>query len=798
MKRRRGALAAASAISLALLTPAIAHADSRDTFEKTAADVKAAMLADPRKAIDLGQAALAYARQQHSSHMQATALWLLGEANLRVNETQRALTLLSDAQRLAERSDKGTHLEADILLSLGSARTASGEVALALTNLHQAHELFRSLGDDRSRAKALIGIALLYNGGNDYVAALRYFDQAKDVYSKDPGLSLAIYNGRGSAFKDLKRFPEAEAQYALALQTARGMSSDFLVTLILSNVARVRLMQHDLPGADRAISEGMALSQKPNAIAYHPLFQVLAAQSAFEHHRLAQARELIDARFRGVDLDATDLTDRDAHDVAYRVYSALGEDSLALKHLAALKRLDDRATELARSNSAALASAQFDFANQELRITKLKAEDLQKTVAFERERANTQRLVFIGAGAATTLIITLLAFGIVTLRRSRNRLAISNAALAKALAAKTEFLATTSHEIRTPLNGILGMTQVMLADERLDAATRDRLSVVHGAGVNMRALVDDILDVAKMETGRMTIEEAPFDLRQLMRDATGMWAEQARGKGLAFDLTLTEGPQWIVGDATRLRQIIFNLLSNAVKFTPTGSINVGASVDGDRWRLSVTDSGIGISPDKHEEIFEAFRQADAGTTRQYGGTGLGLAICRNLSRAMGGEVTVESRLEAGSTFTLDLPLVRAEAPAVDGVAAGEGMVVVDRNPITRAMFKTLFEPRAGKVTFAGSIGEALGLLDDGAPQVILLDDATLRQHADPHAAIAELRGKAGGATLALLGPAGLADERDALQQAGIDKVIVKPIARDELLITLFDKPSAALLVSAAA
>ena len=269
MKPRRGAFAAASAISLALLGPAPAHANSSDAFEKTAADVKATMLADPRKAIDLGEAALAYARQQRSSHMQATALWLLGEANLRVNETQRALVLLSDAQRLAERSDKGSHLEADILLSLGSARTASGEVALALTNLHQAHELFRILGDDRSRAKALIGIALLYNGGNDYVAALRYFDQAKDVYSKDPGLSLAIYNGRGSAFKDLKRFPEAEAQYALALQTARGMSSDFLVALILSNVARVRLMQHDLPGADRAISEGIALSEKPNAVAYH-------------------------------------------------------------------------------------------------------------------------------------------------------------------------------------------------------------------------------------------------------------------------------------------------------------------------------------------------------------------------------------------------------------------------------------------------------------------------------------------------------------------------------------------------
>jgi len=114
------------------------------------------------------------------------------------------------------------------------------------------------------------------------------------------------------------------------------------------------------------------------------------------------------------------------------------------------------------------------------------------------------------------------------------------------------------------------------------------------------------------------------------------------------------------------------------------------------------------------------------------------------------------------------------------------------------MFKTLFEPRAGKVTFAGSVGEALGLLDDGAPQVILLDDATLRQDEDALAAIATLRAKAGAATLALLGPAGLADEREALERAGIDKVIVKPIARDELLITLFDKPSAALLVSAAA
>ncbi|WEK42694.1 MAG: ATP-binding protein [Candidatus Sphingomonas colombiensis] len=658
--------------------------------------------------------------------------------------------------------------------------------------------MFAENKETRSQAKALILIALLYYGGNDNNTALRYFDQAREIYSKDQGLTLAIYNGKGNALKELERFAAAEQQYAQALQLARGMSSDLLVAQVLSNIARVRLMQKDLLRADQAIAEGRTLTQREAAAPYRPLFQVLGAQSAFLHHRLEAARVLIDARFRGVDLDQTELSDRDGHEIAYRVYSALGEDRLALDHLAALKRLDDRATELARSNSAALAGARFDFANQELRIATLKANDLQKSVAFERDKARTQRFIFIGAGAATALIIAILAFGIVTLRRSRNRLAVTNIALGKALAAKTEFLATTSHEIRTPLNGILGMTQVMLADKQLDSATRGRLSVVHGAGVNMRALVDDILDVAKMETGRMTIEEAPFDLCATVRDAAGMWAEQAREKGLSFDISLDEGPEWIVGDTTRLRQIVFNLLSNAVKFTHSGGITITTRVIGNRWTLSVADTGIGVAANKHEEIFEAFRQADAGTTRQYGGTGLGLAICRNLSRAMGGDVAVQSELDHGAIFIMNLPLCVAEAPAAPMVNSAEGILVIDRSPITRAMFKTLFEPRAGCVAFAGSIREALELLADGPPGTLLLDDATLRLVPDPYAAIADIRAAAPEARFAILGPVSLLEDREALERAGVDRVISKPIAKDALLTELFDEPSARPLVSAAA
>ncbi len=756
------------------------------------------MLSEPASAIGAGQEALAYARGQHSAHKIATALWLLGEGYSRINEPVRAKALLAQALSIVQKVERNSVLHADILLSQGGVLTATGDVGAALVDLQKSYELFSENKETRSQAKALILIALLYYGGNDNNSALRYFAQARETYSKDQGLALAIYNGMGNALKETQRFAAAEQQYAQALRLARGMSSDLLVAQVLSNIARVRLMQKDLPRADQAIAEGRKLTQRKAAAPYRPLFQVLGAQSAFLHHRLEAAHALIDARFDGVDLERTELSDRDGHEIAYRIYSALGYDRLALDHLAALKRLDDRATELARSNSAALAAARFDFANQELRIATLKANDLQKTVAFERDKARTQRFIFIGAGAATALIIAILAFGIVTLRRSRNRLAVTNIALGKALAAKTEFLATTSHEIRTPLNGILGMTQVMLADDRLDSATRGRLSVVHGAGVNMRALVDDILDVAKMETGRMTIEEAPFDLRTTIRDASGMWAEQAREKGLSFDISLEEGPEWIVGDTTRLRQIVFNLLSNAVKFTHTGGITIATRVVGDRWVLSVADSGIGVAAGKHEEIFEAFRQADAGTTRQYGGTGLGLAICRNLSRAMGGDVTVRSELGGGATFVVNLPLCVAEPPAAAVANTASGILVIDRSPITRAMFKTLFEPRAGQVAFAGSVAEALDLLAAGAPGTLLLDDATLRLMPDAHAAIADIRAAAPDARFAILGPASLLEDRAALELAGVDRVISKPIAKDALLTELFDEPSARLLVSAAA
>jgi len=793
--------------------------DGGGRFDAMVAVAKAMMLVDPGKTIEKAKAAEGEARTLHGRRRiiaVATAQWLQGEAYLRLNDLGHAQPLIDRAYGAVAGGGAPTKLKGDILLSRGGLHTAKADVAAALSDYQAAHAVFRDLGETRSRAVALLSIALLYQEAKDYANGLRYSSQAMEVYRGDPSLLLAIYNNRGVCLKELDRFAGAEKQFNEALALARTMKSPGREVQILRNIARAQLATGKLAAADQTIAD-VARVSRAAGMPTDSQDLGLAAQAALQHGDLARATALIERSFAGVDLRTTTLAFREAHQTAYDLFKKTGRQAEALVHLEALKRLDDQTSTLAASTNTALAAARFDFANQELKITKLQAAEAQRKYEAEQARAETQRVVFIGAGVATLIIVSMLAFGLVTIRRSRNEvraanidLAATNSALGKALAAKTEFLATTSHEIRTPLNGILGMTQVMLADRKLDEPTRDRIEVVHGAGLSMRALVDDILDVAKMETGNMTIEREPFDLKATLLEVSRMWEEQARGKGIAFALDLADCPDRIEGDAARLRQITFNLLSNALKFTEKGSVRVRAfaseDAGGPRLKIEVADTGIGIPADKNEIIFESFRQVDAGTTRKFGGTGLGLAICRNLARAMDGDVTVRSQVGEGSVFTLELPLVRAAAAeAVEEVRGAGALIILDRNPISRSMLRAVLEVRAGNVLFAATVDEAVALLAAGGVSRLLIDDATVKAGEDMPAALATLAAAAtdSGAVSALLWPAPSDDQRTEFLTAGIALVIAKPIAGTALAETLFpldksDADNASHLVTRAA
>jgi len=232
--------------------------------------------------------------------------------------------------------------------------------------------------------------------------------------------------------------------------------------------------------------------------------------------------------------------------------------------------------------------------------------------------------------------------------------------------AKSCFLATMSHEIRTPMNGVIGMTE-LLRHTRLTDVQRDYVDTIHTSGENLLTVINDILDFSKIEAGSMTLENVPVDVAELMHETVKLFQPQANGKGLRLEATLkADTPAIFNTDGTRLRQILMNLISNAVKFTSHGRVSLSGAAatlpDGKPGiRFSVTDSGIGITPEQRERLFKPFSQGDSSTTRQFGGTGLGLVICDRLCRAMGGEIVVDTVPGQGSTFHFTLP-----APIVPG------------------------------------------------------------------------------------------------------------------------------------
>jgi PAS domain S-box-containing protein len=366
--------------------------------------------------------------------------------------------------------------------------------------------------------------------------------------------------------------------------------------------------------------------------------------------------------------------------------------------------------------------------------------------------------------------------------------------------AKSTFLATMSHEIRTPLNGVLGMAQAMAADD-LSPVQRERLSVIRESGEALLAVLNDVLDLSKIEAGRLDLEQSDFDLKDLARGAHAVFSAIACAQGLAFDLTIEDSAGGVYrGDPARVRQILYNLISNALKFTERGEVRVVVSRCGEGLSFKVADTGIGIAPGPLGKLFGRFEQADASTSRRYGGTGLGLAICRQLTELMGGDISVESELGKGTVFTFSLPLLRvadsrdevqpglSPSPGDDGVT-GETIRVLaaEDNEVNQLVLKTLLQ----------QVGITPVIVADGAQAIaawaaetwdVILMDVQMPEVDGPTAARAireqeAVTGRTRTPIIALTANA-MSHQVAEYRAAGMDGFVAKPIEVGRLFAAL--------------
>jgi signal transduction histidine kinase/BarA-like signal transduction histidine kinase len=425
--------------------------------------------------------------------------------------------------------------------------------------------------------------------------------------------------------------------------------------------------------------------------------------------------------------------------------------------------------------------------------------------AISRFPGDIKEKVLLTQAFLCVLVGTTLPFSAVKSDRERMRLKLV-AALGEAThasRAKSAFLATMSHEIRTPLNGVLGMAQAMERDE-LIPAQRERLAVVRSSGESLLTLLNDVLDLSKIEAGKLTLETIPFDPAELIDAIVRQNQALASHKDLVIHADTAGLDRIYDGDPNRIRQIVQNLVSNAIKFTERGSVTIIASSGEPGLTIEVRDTGMGIPPENLGLLFGKFQQVDDSTTRRFGGTGLGLSICRELAQAMGGDVTVESAAGSGSTFSFFAPLPRSMTSIIAPIApaeetatlGGDGfgdvelrVLAAEDNLTNQLVLRTLLNAAGVEPTIVENGAKALAAWREADWDLVLMDvqmpvmdgPTAVRQIRKEEAAGARAR------TLIVALTANTMDHqvREYLDD-GMDECMAKPINLNKLMALLVD------------
>jgi signal transduction histidine kinase/DNA-binding response OmpR family regulator len=700
-------------------------------------------------------------------------------------------------------------LRARLLYVAGTAHSFGDDAGPAFEHFLAAREIWTELGVDVGVASTYEGMAKLRLAAGDVEGAVALYEDAWTLIEDQPEewIHFLVLNNLGSALNDIGRTEEARVALAHALAVAEALDNPRAISSARLNLAEALARAAELEEAERLAAAGLAEARELG-LKYFEINGLQAlALVARGRGDLARSAALAGEALEIAEEEGNASYLKEVHELLADVSEQLGDHQAALAHLRAFERLRDEVYSSQERRESALLRTELGLARTEREIEGLRRDQEISSLLMSRDR-QTLRLLAMGSilGLVALTIMALLyreqARAKQVAEARARELAESEERANAANAAKSEFIAVMSHEIRTPLNGVIGMAQV-LAGEEMRPAQREQVSAILESGRMLMTILNDVLDLSKIEAGKLTITRVSEDIRTSLRGLVSLWTPRAKEKRSTLLLTIGEGtPDLLVFDPVRVRQCVSNLISNAVKFTDGGTIAVAVRVRAEKdgtaiVTIDVADTGIGMSEEVQAKLFGSFVQADESTSRRFGGTGLGLSITRRLARMMDGDVSVESSPGAGSTFTLTFRAGFAAGSAAQATPASSGeievcdpaglsgkrLLVVDDNKVNRDLARHLLGPAGAAVWEAQNGQQALAMLDERRFDLVLLDahmpvmdgPETIRRIRASDATWSNI------AVIALTADA-MSGDRERYLAMGMNGYVAKPIDLRELLV----------------
>ncbi|GGO05099.1 hypothetical protein GCM10007972_02120 [Iodidimonas muriae] len=732
----------------------------------------------------------------------------------RLGQNNDALRVATYAFGLFEAADLDpkSRLHADLLTAKARAHEHLGDMASALTDYFAAWGVFDALGDNEGMAAAHASGAGIYqeigqwdNAISNYQRALIRAEQADDSF-----LRARIINNLAYAYVTSG---QAQKAYDL-LMSARPLIEELNNPLVSAYVddnigeALVNLGRYD--DALLYIERGITAA---DALGVGSLVSNAWLNMARVHEAKGALDLAVDYATRGLE-QAQENRERarlrDLHGILARLYAATDDYKLAYEHQSQSQKFREAINTAEVNQLGKVLEAQMDLERKEQEIALLQRD--QEISALRLASESTWR----NAALIGTFLLLGVIVGLTILLRAKARataeaeirsgeLLLAQQELEHANEVKSNILAMTSHEVRTPLNGIMGMAQVLLRAGMEPKEKRQVETILNSANM-LLALLNDILDMSKIEAGKLDIQVETFALRDLLTDLADLWQAKANDKGVALQMQVAPNlPLHIVGDPGRIRQVLSNLISNAIKFSSHGAVRVSVCKDDTVLEtpavvFRVKDQGIGISEAHKSQLFEPFTQVETGATRTYGGTGLGLSICRHLVGLMGGQIDFVSRLGEGTDFWFALPLVDSainvagpdgddKGAVLQGAstvkneqASRARLLIAEDNETNRLVMREMLHGQGYDLVFAEDGAQALELVVAQSFDLILMD--VHMPVMDGPMAVREIRAlgtkKAQVPVIAITADA-MEGDRHQLISGGMNDYISKPIDRIKLI-----------------